>query len=150
MLRERFQVATPKQFEGEGRCWSAEHLFLSSISSCFMSTYPGFLRKSGVEISRFECNAIGQVEIVEGRYKFTRINLYPKSYIADEMCRKKATFAIEKTYKYCLISNSINALLFCHSKIVIDRSSIQLTKDESCVTVPKPGKNNMNAIQEIF
>jgi len=29
-------VATPLEFGGEGKPWTPEHLFLSSISSCFM------------------------------------------------------------------------------------------------------------------
>lgn len=39
-LEEKFEVATPPQFDGgvEG-IWSPEHLFVSSVSSCFMTTF---------------------------------------------------------------------------------------------------------------
>ena len=112
-------VATPPIFGGEGKPWTPEHLFLSSISSCFMTTYLAFAQKSGFEISDFDCNIIGQIEIVEGRYKFTNINLYPKVYIANESLREKASVALEKTHKYCLITNSVNAGIFYHSEILI-------------------------------
>jgi peroxiredoxin-like protein len=112
-------VATPPVFGGEGKPWTPEHFFLSAISSCFMTTYLAFAQKSGFEISHFDCNIIGQIEIVDGRYKFTTINLYPKVYIADESLREKAAAVLEKTHKYCLITNSVNADIFYHSEVLI-------------------------------
>jgi peroxiredoxin-like protein len=114
------QVATPPEFGGEGNPWTPEHLFLSAISSCFMTTYLAFAKKLGFEISHFDCNAIGQIEIVEGKYKFTNINLFPKVYIISEELRDKARIAMEKTHKYCLITNSVNADIFYHSEVIVD------------------------------
>lgn len=113
-------VATPPKFGGEGKPWTPEHFFLSSISGCFMTTYLAFAQKTGFEISNFDCNIIGQIEIVDGKYKFTHINLYPKVYIANESLREKATATLEKTHKYCLVTNSINAEIFYHSEVLID------------------------------
>ena len=116
-------VATPPEFGGEGKPWTPEHLFLSSISSCFMTTYLAFSKKIHFDITNLECNAIGQIEIIEGKYKFTNINLYPKVYIANESLSQKAHLALEKTHKYCLISNSVNATILYHSEILIDQNS---------------------------
>ena len=91
-------VATPPQFGGEGKPWTPEHYFLNAISGCFMTTYLSFAYKLGFEISNFECNTIGEIEIVEGKYKFTVINLYPKIYIAEESLREKAAAAVSKTF----------------------------------------------------
>jgi len=111
-------VATPPEFGGQGKPWTPEHLFLSSISSCFMTTYLAFAKKFHFEIYHFECDTIGQIEIIDGKYKFTNINLYPKVYIVDEILREKANLAMEKTHKYCLITNSVNATVFYHSEIL--------------------------------
>jgi organic hydroperoxide reductase OsmC/OhrA len=113
-------VATPAKFGGEGKPWTPEHLFLSAISGSFMTTYLAFAKKLKFNISHLDCNAIGQIERVDGRYQFTNINLFPKIYIAEESVREKASLALEKTHKYCLISNSIAAKLFYHSEIVKD------------------------------
>jgi peroxiredoxin-like protein len=112
-------VATPPEFGGEGKPWSPEHLFLSAVSSCFMTTYLAFAKKLQFEIANFECNTIGQIEIVNGKYKFTLINVYPKIFVSNESVRQKANMALEKTHKYCLISNSINAAIFYHSEIKV-------------------------------
>jgi peroxiredoxin-like protein len=129
-------VATPPQFGGEGKPWTPEHLFLSSVSSCFMTTYLAFADKLNFHISGLDCESIGQVEIVEGKYKFTRIDLYPRICIADESLREKATTAVEKTNKYCLISNSVNAEIFYHSEIlVIELKSNYPGKENKCLQI---------------
>lgn len=130
-------VATPVEFGGTERCWSPEHLFLGSISSCFMTTYLAFAQKLNFGISHFTCNGIGQIEIVEGKYKFTHIHLYPKIYIADDAIRAKAAMAMEKTHKYCLISNSVNAAVYYHSEILRDPHPKIEQQGEEPVTVDK-------------
>lgn len=127
-------VSTPPKFGGRGKPWTPEHLFLSAISSCFMTTYLAFAKKMKFGISHLECNAIGQIELVDGRYQFTHINLFPKIYIAEESVREKASLALEKTHKNCLISNSIAAKLFYHSEIVQDPHPRRTVLPE-----PKPG-----------
>jgi peroxiredoxin-like protein len=117
-------VSTPPKFGGEGKPWTPEHYFLSAISGCFMTTYLAFAQKSGFEISNLDCNIIGQIKIVDGKYKFTNIDLFPKIYIRDESLRRKAAEVLEKTHKYCLITNSINVDVFYHSEIFIDSEKI--------------------------
>jgi len=112
------QVATPRQFGGEGKEWSPEHLFLGSVSSCFMTTYLFFAQKLGFAISHFECNAVGQVAIVDGKYQFTHINIYPEIYLADDGVKPMAILALQKTQKHCLISNSIRAEIIYHGEVL--------------------------------
>ena len=112
-------VSTPPEFGGPEGEWSPEHLFLSSITSCFMSTYLSFVNKMKIENTGFECSATGQVEIVDGKYKFTYIHIYPKAFVGNEADVEKARIAMEKTKKYCLISNSINAEIVQHPEVAI-------------------------------
>ena len=90
-----------------------------------MTTYLALSKKMGFEILDFNCEAVGQIEIVEGRYKFTRIDLYPKVYIVNEELREKAEKAVEKTHKYCLISNSVNAEIVYHNQVLIGSERTQ-------------------------
>jgi peroxiredoxin-like protein len=129
-------VATPPVFGGEGKPWTPEHFFLGAISSCFMTTFLAFSKKLQFEFIDLECEAIGQIEIVEGKYKFTQVDLYPKVYLENEEHREKAAIALEKAHKYCLVSNSINAVIFYHSEIII--------KD-----VPDPAEHPVNGDTEL-
>ena len=111
-------VATPPAFGGQENEWSPEHLFLGSISSCFMSTYLYFAQKMKFSITHLECHAIGQVELVEGKFKFTHIGVFPTVYISDGTLSEIADLAILKAQKSCLISNSIKAEIVYRGKVV--------------------------------
>jgi peroxiredoxin-like protein len=114
-----FSVSTPPEFGGPEGEWTPEHLFLSSITSCFMSTYLVFVNKMKIENTGFECTATGQVEIVDGKYKFTYIHIYPRAFVGKDADVERAKVAMEKTKKYCLISNSVNAEIVQHPEVVI-------------------------------
>ena len=110
-------VATPPAFGGEGRYWTPEHLFLGSISSCFMTTFLAFAEKFGFSISHFACPAIGQIGIQNGKYRFLSIELYPRIIIEDDSFREKAVKAIEKTQHYCIISNAVEVPIVYNSEV---------------------------------
>jgi peroxiredoxin-like protein len=119
LANQSILVSTPPEFGGPSGDWSPEHLFLSSITSCFMSTYLAFVDKMKIEHTGFECTATGQVEMVEGKYKFTYIHIYPKAIVGNDADVEKAQIAMEKTKKYCLISNSVNAEIVQHPEVVV-------------------------------
>jgi peroxiredoxin-like protein len=111
-------VATPPAFGGNEKEWSPEHLFLGSIASCFMSTYLYFIHRMKFDIAHLECHAIGQIELVDGKYKFTHINVFPTIYVSDATLQGLAELAMLKAQKSCLISNTINAEVNYHGKII--------------------------------
>ena len=119
-----FAVSTSPEFGGPEGEWSAEQLFLSSITSCFMSTYLGFVNKMKFENTGFECTATGQVEMVDGKYKFTYIHIYPKAFVGNDADVERAKVAMEKTKKYCLISNSVNAEIVQHPEVAISKNHV--------------------------
>lgn len=118
-VKETVHVAAPAAFGGNGKEWSPEHLLLSSLISCYMSTWLGISKKMNLTTLRFECNAIGQVALADGKYQFTNINVYPKIFIAIGEQRAAAARAAEKTQQYCLISNSLTAKIIYHTEIVV-------------------------------
>jgi peroxiredoxin-like protein len=113
-------VATPPAFGGEGRHWSPEHLLLGAVNSCFMSTLLVFVKKMNIELSRFECSSIGRVDLEDGKYRFTRIDVYPKIFTTATGDLEKAKKALEKTQQYCLVSNSLNAECIYHGEVLTD------------------------------
>src|SRR5688572_30247478 len=112
-------VAMPPAFGGEGKPWTPEHFFLASISSCFMTTFLAISKKSGFEMADLKCDVSGRVEMAEGKYKFTQIDVFPKIYINSEEQRPKVFMLLEKTHKYCLIANSINSEINYHDDVLV-------------------------------
>ncbi len=121
----QIKVTSPTEFGGKGNEWSPEQLFLASISSCFISTYLFFARSEKLERVELECEIIGQVEMINEKYRFTNINLFPKIMIASESLREKANKVLEKTHQHCLVSQSVNALIYYHTEVLMAESKMK-------------------------
>ena len=130
-VKDTIRVALPAQFNGTGDEWSPEHLFLGSISSCFMTTLFVFADKMSLEISHYQCECIGEIEIVDGKYEFTTINMYPKISIPNGVLMDKAAQVLEKTQKYCLVANSVKTRISYHSEILNDKVLLHKHTPES-------------------
>jgi peroxiredoxin-like protein len=113
-------VATPHAFGGEGMDWSPEHLFLGAVSSCYMSTYLVFSAKAGITVAHLSCDVIGQIEMVDGKYKFTHVDVFPKIYVTEEAAKEKAAQSMLVTQQHCLVSNSIDAEVVYHGEVFLE------------------------------
>ncbi len=113
-------VSTPAEFGGLNKEWSPEHLLLSAITSCYMATFIGFAKKAKLTIAHLECKAVGLVKIVEGKYKFTHIDIYPKIRVNEDFQFEIVNSVAHKVQHYCLIGNSINAEIEYHTEILKD------------------------------
>lgn len=110
------KVATPTEFGGEGKEWSPETLFLASVNSCFMSTFLVFAKKFGLSFSGISCETTGMVEMVDGHFEFTTVDVFPKIRINSIEMADKVQLALEKTEKYCLVSHSLKTRVSYHGE----------------------------------
>jgi len=117
---ENIRFATPPEFPGgiDG-VWSPEQLFLGSLNSCMMTTCMAIAAKKNLVIANFECNAIGLVQLVEGHLEFTSIELFPKVFVSKEEDFSLANDVLLKTYKHCIIANSIKTWLVHHGEVLL-------------------------------
>jgi len=126
-VKDVIRVATPPEFSGGvPDMWSPEHLFLSSLSSSFMTTYLAFAEKRKLAIIHFECSTIGQIALVDGHLEFTTVNLYPKIYVETQEEIVIANDVLTKTYKHCIIANSIKPHLVHHGQVLLNRHRMDI------------------------
>jgi organic hydroperoxide reductase OsmC/OhrA len=130
-------IETPPAFGGQGKPWTPEHLFLGAISTCFMSTFLAFADKMRFSILAMKAPAIGQVHLVNGHYQFTQVDLYPEVFI-EEANREQATKALEKSYKHCLVTQSLGIPVYYHSQVKSGPADIQ---SEKWLSLPLEGKS---------
>jgi peroxiredoxin-like protein len=110
VLPNEIEVATPPDFpKGMEGIWSPEHLFVAAVNSCLMTTFLAIAENSKLEYLSFECNAVGIVEKVDGKYVVTEVILKPKLTIPESQHVDRAKRIIEMGEKACLISNSIKS-----------------------------------------
>ncbi|NGP77520.1 OsmC family peroxiredoxin [Balneolaceae bacterium YR4-1] len=119
-LDDRIEVATPPQFDGgvEG-IWSPEHLFVSSVSSCFMTTFVAIAQYSKLDFEDLDVKAEGKIEKVDGKFMVTEITLAPELVIAEEKFQDKAMRILEKAEGACLITRSIKTKIHFDPKVTV-------------------------------
>lgn len=117
---EKLEVATPPQFDGgvEG-IWSPEHLFVSSVSSCFMTTFVAIAQYSKLGFEDLKVQATGKLDKVDGKFVVSEITLKPELIIADEKFSDKAKRIMEKAEEACLITRSIKSKIHFEPKVTI-------------------------------
>lgn len=111
-------VNTSQEFSTESHYWTPEHLFLSSLSSAYMTTCLSNAQTIGFEMIDFNCHAVGLVEVVDGHYRFTKIDLFPKIFVKNRREIKKAELAMEKTNNDCLVINSLVTAVYYHCEVL--------------------------------
>ncbi|MGG7035330.1 MAG: OsmC family protein [Flavobacterium sp.] len=120
ILESKIEVVTPPEFpNGIPGLWSPEHLFVAAVNGCFMTTFLAVAENSKLKFSKFECNAIGTLDRVDGKFRITEITLSPILTIDDETLREKAIRVMEMSDKACLISNSINSKVILQPEVLI-------------------------------
>lgn len=108
VLESHIEVATPPDFpKGIEGVWSPEHLYIGSVSSCFMTTFLAVAENTKLEFTSFTCNAKGTVEKSDGKFQVQDIVLKPKIAVPSSQFVEKALRVLEVSEKNCLISNSI-------------------------------------------
>lgn len=119
-LDEQIEVATPPPFEGgvEG-VWSPEHLFVSSVSSCFMTTFVAIAQYSKLKFENLEVHATGKLDKEDGKFVVSEISLQPELIIAEEKFADKAKRIMEKAEEACLITRSIKTKIHFEPKVTV-------------------------------
>lgn len=125
VLDSKIEVVTPPEFpKGISGLWSPEHLFVGAVNSCFMTTFLAVAENSKLNFSKFECNAIGTLDRIDGKYRITEVTLFPILTINEEALNDKGIRVMEMSEKACLISNSINSKVILQPEILIINDAI--------------------------
>ncbi|MDZ7660033.1 OsmC family protein [Fodinibius sp.] len=119
-LDDKIEVATPPPFDGgvEG-IWSPEHLFVSSVSSCFMTTFVAIADYSKLKFENLSVKATGKLDKEDGKFVVSEITLNPELTIAEEKFSDKAKRIMEKAEEACLITRSIKTKIHFEPKVTI-------------------------------
>lgn len=121
VLGQTIEVATPPEFpNGIAGIWSPEHLFVSAISSCLMTTFLAIAENSKFAFKSFSCNAIGKLDKVEGKFMMTEVVLRPTLVIVAADQSDRAKRILEKSEQACLISNSVKSTIVFEPTIIVE------------------------------
>jgi peroxiredoxin-like protein len=101
--------AAPREFDGPGDRWAPETLLVAAVADCFVLSFRAVARASKLDWSSLECDAEGILDRVEGRMRFTDVNLRARLGVPAGTDAERARRLLEKAERSCLISNSLVA-----------------------------------------
>jgi formylmethanofuran dehydrogenase subunit E len=101
------RIGCPPEFGGRPSYWSPEHLFVSSVDVCVLTTFLDLLLKEGLEINGYESRAEGNAQLMDGKFRFTEITVAPVVLIGDNAENDRIEQLLEQAKERCLVSNSI-------------------------------------------
>ena len=112
--------SAPVEFQGEPGLWTPEHLLVSALATCFVTTMRVIAEKSKLEVVALEASVEGVLEKAEGGFRFTKFFLHPNLTIAREDDRALAIRLLQKAEHACLISRSLNGQVEMVTKIELE------------------------------
>ena len=74
-----------------------------------MMTFLAFAERARLSLTRYESEAEGQLEFIDGGFQFTRVNVRPQVLQKPGTDVSKAHELMAKAEKYCLVSRSVKS-----------------------------------------
>ena len=94
----------PPEFDGDATSWSPEHLLLSAIGTCLLTTFEAFAARDKVALLAWDARVGGTVEKTAHGLRFTSYTVEIDMEV-DDVERARATLDVAK--QHCLISNAL-------------------------------------------
>jgi organic hydroperoxide reductase OsmC/OhrA len=99
--------------------WTAEHLFVASVSSSLMSAFLLVAENLKLAFISFESSAIGAIEMIDGKLTVTEIVLKPTLVLASSQKESKAKRVLEMSGKACSISHAAGTKITIEQGIIM-------------------------------
>ncbi len=87
--------------------FSPQTLFVSASGSCLILSLFKVAERMRIDFEHATVDAIGEMEEIDGVWKFEKITLNAKVTIDDESLRPKMEKAIKMAHDFCPIQNSL-------------------------------------------
>ena len=93
------------ELDGDVDAWSPEHMLLSSLGLCMLTTFEAFAARDGIELLAWRARVHGTVEQTPEGPTFTSIVLELDIDIAGKVDQFEDT--LEDAKRYCLVQNAL-------------------------------------------
>jgi organic hydroperoxide reductase OsmC/OhrA len=93
------------ELSGDVNAWSSEHMLLSALGLCMLTTFEAFAARDGIEILAWDAKVGGTVDQSPEGLMFSSIVLELDMALDGNVDRVEAT--LEDAKQYCLVLNSL-------------------------------------------
>ena len=92
---------------------------MGSVNTCMMLTFLTLAQAKGLTPVRYESEAEGLLENVEGKYRITEVMVRPRVSLKDKAEFERAREIMESVEAQCFISNSIKSKVTLIAEFVV-------------------------------
>jgi organic hydroperoxide reductase OsmC/OhrA len=117
--KPNINVGSPPEFKGEPDIWAPEELLVGSVNTCMMLTFLTLAQTKGLTPARYESEAEGLLENIEGRYRITEVMVRPRVSLKDKAELERAREIMESVEAQCFISNSVKSKVSLAPEFVV-------------------------------
>jgi organic hydroperoxide reductase OsmC/OhrA len=118
--KSSIKVVKPKGEESSPDLYTPEHLFVASVTVCFMNSFIYFTRRMHIDFKSFECVGSGTLEQIGKSFEITKIEIRSRLTIDSEELRSKFERALYLGAKYCFVGNSMKSSIAHENDIVVE------------------------------
>ncbi|MGH9678795.1 MAG: OsmC family protein [Candidatus Acidiferrales bacterium] len=111
--------SSPPEFNGQAGHWTPEQFFISSVASCYVSTFSGMAFKSNLDFLSLHLDAEGTVGEDEGGWRFEEIVLRPRLTISHIGERTLANRLLHRAKEKCLVARSMACPVVLETAVII-------------------------------
>jgi organic hydroperoxide reductase OsmC/OhrA len=104
--RPALQGGPPPEFGGEEGWWSPEHLLLSAVNLCLMSTFGAMARARRLRVSDYRSRAQGVLSKTAGGLAFTSLGV-EVSLRAQPGEAERVRETLLKAKQHCIVANAL-------------------------------------------
>ena len=104
--RPPIEGGAPPEFDGRDSWWSPEHLLLSSLSLCLMTTFQALMTRSDVALAAYESRGEAVLDRVPEGVGFTSIILHVRVKVASDDV-ERARGLLVKAKSHCIVANAL-------------------------------------------
>ena len=116
--RPQILGGAPPEFDGRPEWWSPEHLLLSSVTLCLMTTLQALAGRAKIPLARYQSRISGTLEKTAAGIVFTEIVASMEVTVADEH-RERIGALIESAKKHCIISNALKVPVTVNAEVTM-------------------------------
>ena len=113
------QGSADPTFRGDPARHNPEDLQVMALSACHLLTYLALCARGGIKVLSYEDHADGQMELQDGKIRFTRVTLRPRVVIGRGSDPHRAQELHEKAHEECFIASSVNFPVGHEAEIVV-------------------------------
>lgn len=118
--REALKVSSPPEFKGAPGLWTPEDMFVGALEMCQLLTFLALAKRRNISILSYASTASGNLELVNGGFRFTKVVITPLIGVADPAAEDEVLALVSQAHHHCLISNSVSCVVEVNPAVIIE------------------------------